>query len=192
MSKTIAIEDIPIIVDSLYEKIILDGFLPDAVICIERAGKIIGEPLAKLMNVKTADIKAERPGGIFKKKLSKIFYFVPYRIIQKIKYLELKCNINRINRNRSIVLKENIDMYKNLLVVDDAIDSGETVKQVVDFIRNSNRKTNIKVAAITTTNKVPLVTPDYFLYKNTVCNFPWSIDSQSYTKFISLYGGYYK
>ena len=192
MNKTIAIEDLDNIIDQLYKTIISSNYKADVILYIERAGKVIGEPLATKLSIGALGIKAERSGGKLKRALSKHLFFIPKSVIQKIKYLELKSNFNSLNKNRNIIFNENINGLKNILVVDDAIDSGETIKQVVEYIKNISYAAICRIAVITTTTDSPLISPDYFIYENTVCNFPWSIDSDYYEEFIKRYGEYYK
>lgn len=64
-----------------------------------------------------------------------------------------------------------------LLVVDDAVDSGKTLAAVRQSILKVNQKAVITSAAITVTTSSPVVSPDYALYSNhTLIRFPWSKD----------------
>jgi hypoxanthine phosphoribosyltransferase len=66
----------------------------------------------------------------------------------------------------------------NLLVVDDAVDSGLTMKRVLEAVRNVAPATmTIRSAAITVTLPTAAVQPDYALYRGTLCRFPWSMDA---------------
>jgi len=180
------------LVRQLYKIIISSNFNPDGIVYIERAGKLIGEPLAAKLRIRALGIKANRSGGELKRTLSKYLFFIPKPIIQKIKYLELKSNFNGLNKNRNIVFNDNLNGFKRIIVVDDAIDSGETVKKVIEHINSIDSEVTIKIAVITTTTKKPVINPDFFVYENTICNFPWSIDSEYYEQFIEKYGEYYR
>jgi hypoxanthine phosphoribosyltransferase len=66
---------------------------------------------------------------------------------------------------------------KKVLILDDAVDSGVTLRSIVEFVQmNASEKIEIKTASLTVTFKKPLVFPNYFLYKRTLIRFPWSID----------------
>lgn len=64
-----------------------------------------------------------------------------------------------------------------VLVIDDAVDSGVTVKAVIDSIKRLNPEARMTTAVITQTTSNPLVKADYFIYNNrTLVRFPWSAD----------------
>ncbi len=66
----------------------------------------------------------------------------------------------------------------SLLVVDDAIDSGATLLQVTDALRNlAPQGTTIRSAVITVTTDRPLIRPDYAMFHRQLCRFPWSLDA---------------
>ena len=65
-----------------------------------------------------------------------------------------------------------------ILVTDDAIDSGATLAAVLRLVRTvCPFGTEIRTAAITQTLEQPITTPDYVLFHNTLCRFPWSFDA---------------
>lgn len=64
-----------------------------------------------------------------------------------------------------------------ILLIDDAIDSGDTLFAIVEALKNTNRQTRITTAVITVTTWRPRILPDFTLYKNrTLLRFPWSDD----------------
>ena len=63
-----------------------------------------------------------------------------------------------------------------LFIIDDAIDSGATVKILRDEIKLIKPGLEVKVAVLVVTQKKPLVTPDVCLYQNVLLRFPWSSD----------------
>jgi hypoxanthine phosphoribosyltransferase len=65
-----------------------------------------------------------------------------------------------------------------ILVTDDAIDSGATLATVLRLVRAvCPSGTEIRSAVITQTLEQPITTPDYVLFYNTLCRFPWSFDA---------------
>jgi uncharacterized protein len=65
-----------------------------------------------------------------------------------------------------------------ILVTDDAIDSGATLATVLRLVRAvCPSGTEIRTAVITQTMEQPITTPDYVLFHNTLCRFPWSFDA---------------
>ena len=83
---------------------------------------------------------------------------------------------------RSVCLDDGLVDYLNglkhgrLFIIDDAIDSGATVKVLRDEIKLIKPDLEVKVAVLVVTQKKPLVTPDVCLYRNVLLRFPWSSD----------------
>ena len=72
---------------------------------------------------------------------------------------------------------EAVSKADRILIVDDAIDSGRTMKRVVDAIRSVAADKKLAIAVITVTKPQPLVRADYKLYDGGVLvRFPWSKD----------------
>lgn len=65
---------------------------------------------------------------------------------------------------------------EGILVMDDSVDSGATLKAVVNYIKGLAGDIPVRSAAITVTSTTPLIQPDYALHKLTLCRFPWSYD----------------
>ncbi len=66
---------------------------------------------------------------------------------------------------------------RRILVVDDAVDSGQTLLTVLTAIKNLGVSATIKSAVFTITTKSPATMPDIYLYNNsTLIRFPWSKD----------------
>lgn len=66
-----------------------------------------------------------------------------------------------------------------LFVIDDAIDSGATIKNLLDEFYLINPLLEYKVAVLVVTQKKPLVFPDVSIYQNVLLRFPWSNDYKS-------------
>ena len=65
-----------------------------------------------------------------------------------------------------------------ILVADDAVDSGVTLQTVLQELREIGRRgTELRSAAITQTLPDPHVAPNYVLWRETLCRFPWSLDA---------------
>ncbi len=64
-----------------------------------------------------------------------------------------------------------------VLVVDDAVDSGATLRAVLDTVAEILPPDAVlKSAALTVTTTDPLAEPDYSAYRYVLCRFPWSLD----------------
>ena len=65
---------------------------------------------------------------------------------------------------------------KSILIIDDAIDSGKTMFVVNENIKRRFPKAKIKIAVISWTLNESIIKPDFYLYKNILVRFPWSLD----------------
>lgn len=87
--------------------------------------------------------------------------------------------------------RDNISRYENILLIDDSIDTGNTLRSVLDYLKDI-KKFNIKIATLNIFEKEkPIVSADYSLYTDTIIKGPWSEDSIEYEKFLEEYF-YYK
>lgn len=173
--------------------LILQNFVPDIIIGIRTGGYVIAEIMAKELQQKPLLLAISRQRNGTQKKtkvkyLKKILSLLPYKVTDYLRIIEHKYlhskpaaahqsfspNIDELATLRGALrTREN---YK-ILIVDDAIDSGETMKAVLDVVRaEASSASVIKTAAITVTTDSPLVQPDYALYRHVLCRLPWSFD----------------
>jgi hypoxanthine phosphoribosyltransferase len=75
--------------------------------------------------------------------------------------------------------KHILESCKSVLIVDDAVDSGNTLSQVKEYVHCIIPLAIIKTAAITSTFEKPVIFPDYVLHRRTIVKFPWSTDAQN-------------
>ena len=65
---------------------------------------------------------------------------------------------------------------KNILIIDDAIDTGKTMFIVKSNLNKLFPNAQIKNAVISWTIESSIIKPDYYLFKNVLVRFPWSKD----------------
>ena len=73
------------------------------------------------------------------------------------------------------ILKE--EKFPKILIIDDAIDSGDTLFDIVATLKKTNPNAVIRIAVLTETTRNPRIRADVALYRNrTLIRFPWSND----------------
>lgn len=132
-------------------------------------------------------IKCQRPSTSVKKKnefrkafIQTIFKISPIIILDLLRNVEHYFLTKKsIEYNREIILDEiiNFNLYDKIVIVDDAVDSGVTLQKVNDYVQSlAVKTTEVKSLAVVITSNNAIVTPDFYLYKDVLIRFPWSLD----------------
>lgn len=194
MSNTETITDIDFTLLSQYstqlaKKVELTGFIPEHILYIERAGLFIGYDISQYFHCPISGISSSRRGASFKSALKVILRLLPRKLNYFLRNLERRSNVHGLMSDRKVIC-EGISppRDKRILLVDDAIDTGFTIRAVIDYLNNNGwRMHSIKVAVITTTEENPVIQPDMSLFTQRFFAFPWSYDSREYTAAWKLY-----
>lgn len=178
--------------DSLAIKIAETGNIA-ALIGIRTGGatvaKLVFSRLKKqCKNIEYYEVGASRYSTVAKKShgIKRIFKYSPMFFLDWLRIVEhyivnLRMKLSDVVE-RSVRLDSGLVDYLagldggRLLIIDDAIDSGATVKILIDEINLINTELVVKVAVLVVTQEKPLVLPDMCLYQNVLIRFPWSSD----------------
>lgn len=187
----LSIKNLTEIDKKLYNKI-RNNYKYDIVIFVAKGAYLIGKDFADFNNCPLLEIKASRSGGRMKKILSPFLIIMPEKLKTYLRKKEVSSNVHSQNKKRNVEYDKNIyKKYKNakkILLVDDSIDTGYTIKCVMDELKNYFDKSIIKVVSLNYFDKAKkIVEPDYFLYKNTMLKGPWSNDSKEHVKYLKMY-----
>ena len=173
--------------------LIFKDFIPDIIIGIRSGGYIVAEIMTKAAAHKPLLLAISRRRASTQQKnkikgLKNILRLLPYFITNKLRIIEHKRLMTKPmaqqqefipDANEISALRGFLQARTNskILIVDDAVDSGATMKAVLELVRKeANSSCTIKTAAITVTTDAPLIQPDYILYSHVLCRFPWSFD----------------
>lgn len=170
--------------NKLAKKIKLD-FEPEIIVFVAKGAFYIGDEISKYFQIPLVEIKAQRKKGILKKIALPFINFLPPKIKQKLREFEIKSNMYNKNFERNISMEEEdlkkLLKYKRVLLVDDSIDTGNTIFQILKFLEKY--KLEIEIAALNVlTEAKEKVKVKYYNYENFLLNGPWSNDSK-YNKF---------
>lgn len=168
----------------LEHQVLLNGWTPDAVIGIANGGAIV----ARNMFVGAAHVVADchREGTAVKDRHPRLMALVrrsPLWLKNGLRIIESRfLGTRREHKVTEPIFAdgaaETLAKAVFILIVDDACDSGSTLRAVIDAVsKMCPERVVIKTAVITTTTANPIVTPDFTLYHNrTLIRFPWSKD----------------
>jgi hypoxanthine phosphoribosyltransferase len=87
-------------------------------------------------------------------------------------------------KQRSIRLDDELRTYLatagegHVCVIDDAIDSGATIRALVEEIRGIAPEIVITIAVLVVTLRAPVVRPDVSVFENVLIRFPWAVDAK--------------
>lgn len=173
------------------ELVSLIDFEPDLVIGIYEGGTHVMNAVKNSKNLSQAEFctsKLQRSNRLKRQKslVAPLLKILPRRLVNKMRVVEiarLKKSIDSFNLEELTNEKMDIDIsldQKNkaaaILIIDDAIDSGRTMFIVKSRVKSMFPKAKIKTAVLTWTIDNAIVKPDFYLYKNILVRFPWSLD----------------
>ncbi len=181
----------------LYNKILSTDYKFDLVIFIAKGSYTIGKKLSELGNCPLLEIKATRKGNKLKKIISPFLKLIPKKIKMYLRNKEVKSNVHEKNIERNVIYNvEKWSKYKeckNIILVDDSVDTGYSIKACKEEIERFFPNSNIKVAAFNYFEKSEnIIKVDYSIYKEMMMNGPWSNDSKYHKEFLKEYDNWNK
>ena len=173
-----------------WAEIISKDYIPDFIIYIAKAGYPIAYYMNSVFQVTLVGVEAVREGNEIKAKLGKIFSYLPNIIRNVLIYIELNSSIHKIKSERKVRWLSDISMYhpKQILLVDDSVDTGYSIVSVKKIIKDLFPDCEIRTAGLNVWDKSKnVVNIDYSLYNNIIIKAPMSKDSKYYDEFIDMY-----
>ena len=189
---TLNFEDIRLYSRQLSTKIQHLGITVDHILYVEKAGLFLGFLIAKHIDCPISGIYSRRRYDSIKKR-SKIFIRqLPRFLTNLLRQIELHSSLHRIKKNRCVHISSIYPPHnQNILIVDDAIDTGVTLQSVHNFlIFNGYDPNHLKTAVLTTTSKYSFFKADISLFEQRAFAYPWSYDSNEYSKAQHIYEKY--
>lgn len=145
------------------------AFHPDLILAIATGGTYVAREMFK--DTPHTEVVCQRSTTRGKKQwLFAIIRKLPIFMRDWLRIAEAKFLTKRATSTVPLI-SDDISWAKKILVVDDAVDSGNTMAAVCDLLNGKEFAT----AAITVTTDTPKVQPDFTLY-HTLIRFPWSKD----------------
>lgn len=163
---------------------------PDLVVGILDGGGYVVDQIKKLKkyeNIHFDYLKLQRKSNLKRNNvIVTLLKWIPYKISNGLRIIES----NRANKsiqflNLGELQNQKLDLdlaeisnksYKNILLVDDAIDTGKTMFVIKNNLRRLFPNTNIEVGVISWTLKESIIKPDYYIFKEVLIRYPWSKD----------------
>ncbi len=167
----------------LYLRATRGGERHDCVVGIASGGAIV----ARAMEVEpTFEVECRRPSSTRKGsyRLRNLLKRLPRLLTDCLRIAEHRwLTAHKAAGRRDVSLTPELKAFLNthpaarILVVDDAVDSGLTLKSVVEALRAEAPAAAIISAAVTVTTPHPAADADVAIFRDgTLCRFPWSAD----------------
>jgi hypoxanthine phosphoribosyltransferase len=176
-------------------RLVVEDGLPDALIGIRTGGFYVADAMADAMNqsMPVLSVTCRRPSTRYKGGLSglkAIIAKLPRPIVDRLRMIEHAVLTRRSRPTRQVdfqfdaaeiaaldIWLEQAGSHPRIVIVDDAVDSGATLSHVLRLVTDrAPAGATICCAVITVTTAQPLIQPDYALYRQQLCRFPWSLD----------------
>lgn len=161
---------------------------PDVILGIRSGGAYVAEAVAcHFPEARLGYITSRRPSTGKKGKLGlkRLLRYLPVALLDALRILEARLLARSGNPERKVAIDISQDVRElmaqpstKILLVDDAVDSGYTLRAVVDTL-SALTPGRLFTAAITSTTSAPVMMPDFLLYNdNVLVRFPWSMDAR--------------
>ncbi|MDE6650383.1 MAG: hypothetical protein K2K45_10690 [Muribaculaceae bacterium] len=165
----------------------------DAIVAVRRGGSYVCDAFCRYfpkdLYGTRYDVALQRPSTRHKKGwLGNILKRLPVALLDVMRMAEsvmLSCRRKTRSVSPSAYVEIPADLKSllqglrnpSILIIDDAIDSGDTLSALSGTLTGTNPGAIIRIAVMTLTTSCPRIGADYALYRNrTLIRFPWSND----------------
>lgn len=162
-------------------------FAPDVIVGVHRGGAVIAQAFRDrgVFNAEFATVSAARLGTHQKGRLSPLLRHTPRFAADILRRLEHRARVRRfeagVRVQRSVHVPDEtaraLRRASRVLIVDDAVDTGETLRAVTERVKAASTA-EVRTAALTVTFTHPLVSPHFSLHQGVLLRFPWSSDAR--------------
>ena len=165
----------------------------DLIVFVAKAGLPIALYMSKIFNCKVIPVYAERKMGIIKRLFFKCGgSFLPESVKIFLRWLEVNSGFHKRNSERHVTFDINItdaekNTYKKILVVDDSVDTGASLSQVVAKIKQAFPMSEIYTYGLNVWSESEnVIKTDFFTLKDRLIKTPMSKDSEEHDAFLRM------
>lgn len=165
----------------------------DLVVYIAQAGFPVAFYMNTVFQCRLLGIKAVRKGDRMKSILGKTLAYAPKSCKNFLRSIELKLRVHKRHPQRCVAFHTSVQELDqtssySVLVVDDSVDTGNSMKQVVETVAQTFPNAEIITYAVNVFDESrALIKVDYFTFQNSVIRTPMSKDSKEYGVFCEMY-----
>ena len=169
----------------------------DAIVAVRRGGSYVCDAFCRHFPEDRYggrhDVKLQRPSTRRKEgRIGKNLRRLPYPVLDAMRKMEsemlaLRRRIKGPEATPEVEMPEGLaatltlNARPKILLIDDAIDSGDTLRAITETLKKTNPDTETEIAVITETMKRPCIRANHTLYRNrTLIRFPWASDYKNH------------
>ncbi|NCB92493.1 MAG: phosphoribosyltransferase [Clostridia bacterium] len=165
---------------------------PDLVAFVAKGAYLIGQTVAEYFDVPLIEIEAVRSGNQLKDLVRPLLTILPGSVKVWLRKKEMNAGTHAQNRERHVAINDPNKIlgrdFHTILLVDDAVDTGNTILAVAETLQKALPQAHIITAAFFVFEaSKELVHMDYNLYGDTIFSAPWSNDSSYHKGFMAQY-----
>ncbi|MER2105653.1 MAG: phosphoribosyltransferase [Solibacillus sp.] len=188
----LSIEDLKKEIEILNSAMSKMKYKPDRIVFVSKGAYLIGKYLSDMNNIPLIECHAKRQGNKLKSYVAPSLKILPQKLKVFLRKLEINKGTHTQKSERNVFTNINLTekdwLNEKILIVDDSVDTGNTLKQVKDYLLENSGATDIKILAINVFHSSnEIITVDYYIYKDTMINGPWSNDSKYNKQFLLAY-----
>jgi hypoxanthine phosphoribosyltransferase len=166
--------------------------VPELVAYVAKGSYLIGQTLSDIFKVPLLEIETERSGSRLKDLASPFLRLLPNRLKLWLRKKELNTGVHANYSERYAVINSSNKLlehdFRTILLVDDSVDTGNTILATKKILKKSFPNANISTAAFVVFEaSKSLVKIDYSLFNDKIISAPWSRDSKYYREFLHKY-----
>lgn len=186
--KTVSLSDVKGMALQLIKEV---GEKPDLVVFVASGAYLIGKIMAEHYNVPLKEIRAQRSGTQLKKLLHPVLQVLPSKLKIWLRKREQYSGTHAIKNCRTISYEFHDAEHEgigSILLVDDAVDTGNTMLQCFHTLQKHYPSAKITTAALSVFDgSKDTVNVDYHIFDNMIVMGPWANDHKEHSKFMRIY-----
>ena len=165
----------------------------DLMVYIAKAGFPIAFYMNEVFQCQLLGIGAQRKGNKIKQLLAPVISFMPRFVRDMLISVELKSKVHKKDIERHVEFHESVKkidpkLIDTILVVDDSVDTGHSMVEVVKKVKEKFTGTEVVSYSLNVWKQSEeLFKTDYLSYIDTVIRAPMSKDSKEYKTFCNMY-----
>lgn len=165
----------------------------DLIIYVAKAGLPIAVYMNEVFGVSLLGVGAQRKGNKVKSIIGPLVAYCPRIFRDMLITIELNSKVHTKNKERYVEFHKSIeqlqkDKFHKILLVDDSVDTGISMKIVCDSIRKIFNNADVVSYSLNVWKKSKAVfETNYSSYEDTVIRTPMSKDSREYKIFCKMY-----